>query len=88
MALGKPVIASWVAGIPELVTDEISGLLFRPSDWIHLSRQMRRLAEDPELRSRLGTAAKDAVFPEYDVKHSVVTIARLLREVTTSRPSG
>ena len=43
MAMGTAVIASRVAGIPELVDDGESGLLFTPSNWDELASCIRRL---------------------------------------------
>jgi glycosyltransferase involved in cell wall biosynthesis len=79
MALGTAVIASRVAGIPELVEDGESGLLFTPSDWDELADCMRRLAGDAGLRKRLATAAREAVAREFDIDRS----ARQLRLLFT-----
>jgi glycosyltransferase involved in cell wall biosynthesis len=54
LLLGKPVIASRVGGIPELVEDGRSGLLVAPSDVEGLARAIERLTRDEELRGRLG----------------------------------
>ncbi|MCJ7710000.1 MAG: glycosyltransferase, partial [Chloroflexi bacterium] len=54
MATGLPVIASRLSGIPELVTDEESGLLVQPGDPGALAAALARLAADTELRARLG----------------------------------
>jgi glycosyltransferase involved in cell wall biosynthesis len=43
MAMGTAVIASRVAGIPELVKDGENGVLFTPSDWDDLAACMRRM---------------------------------------------
>jgi glycosyltransferase involved in cell wall biosynthesis len=54
LLLGKPVIASRVGGLPELVEDGRSGLLVAPSDVEGLARAIERLTRDEELRDRLG----------------------------------
>lgn len=77
MALGKPVIASCVAGIPELVRDEVTGLLFRPSYWRHLGEQMRRLAGDPQLRARFSAAGREAVEAEFAIDRAVEPLVHL-----------
>ncbi len=56
MALGKPVIASRLAGIPEQVVDEETGLLVEPGDPGALATALARLAADPGLRERMGAA--------------------------------
>jgi glycosyltransferase involved in cell wall biosynthesis len=54
MAAGVPVVASRIGGIPDLIRDGETGLLFDPNDTADLRRQVERIATDPELRSRLG----------------------------------
>lgn len=71
MALGKPVIASCVAGIPELVHDGVTGLLFRPSDWDQLGERMHLLAHDRVLRTRLADAGRAAVATEFAIDKAV-----------------
>ncbi len=59
MSCGKPVIASHIGGIPEVVGNEgTCGLLVPPGDPAALAQAMRRLADDTALRTRLGTAAR------------------------------
>ena len=80
MALGKPVIASCVAGIPELVHDGVTGLLFRPSDWGHLEERMRMLADDRSLRTSLADAGSVAVATEFAIDSAVEPLARFFAE--------
>lgn len=58
MATGLPVVASAAGEIPSLVADGRTGLLCPPGDPAALSATLRRLAGDPDLRARLGTAAR------------------------------
>ncbi len=53
-AFGKPVVATCVGGLPEMVADGWSGLLVRPRDARGLAEAIIRLLADPELRRRLG----------------------------------
>jgi glycosyltransferase involved in cell wall biosynthesis len=53
-SLGTPIVASRVCGNPEVVEDEVSGLLVDPQDWEELERALRRLLDDPELGRRLA----------------------------------
>ena len=86
MALGTAVIASRVAGIPELVEEDKTGLLFTPSKWDELAACMLRLLGDDELRKTLAQKAKTAVATEFDIKSSANQLAcalqRKLRQVT------
>jgi glycosyltransferase involved in cell wall biosynthesis len=54
MAVGTPIIASRLGGIPELVTDDLDGLLFEPGDTAQLATQVRRLNSDPALQASLA----------------------------------
>ena len=48
MAAGAPVVATNVSGIPELVDDEVNGLLVEPDDPRALADALVRLYEDPD----------------------------------------
>jgi len=62
MACGRPVVASRVAGIPDVVDDDRNGLLVPEKDPAALAAALRRLVREPETRERLGQAARrDAV---------------------------
>ncbi len=58
MAAGRPVVASQVAGIPDVVIDGHNGLLVPERDPDSLARALRRLAAEPDTRARLGQAAR------------------------------
>ena len=58
MALGIPPVAFAVGGLPEVIENEISGLLVPPGDPEAFARQVARLASDPALRSKLGEQAR------------------------------
>jgi colanic acid/amylovoran biosynthesis glycosyltransferase len=67
MAAGLPVVASRLSGIPELVTDESDGLLVPPGDTGAIADALERLARDPGLRRRLGTAGLATIERSFDV---------------------
>ncbi|MFA7603257.1 MAG: glycosyltransferase family 4 protein [Novosphingobium sp.] len=77
MALGKPVVASGVAGIPEIVRDGTNGLLVPPSHWRALAEAMAVLASDRALRDRLGSAAGAAVQDEFAIDRAVLPLIPL-----------
>jgi glycosyltransferase involved in cell wall biosynthesis len=58
MAMGKPVIATRVGGIPGLVQDGENGLLLEPGDAQGLAQAIITLAHDPQLRQRLGARSQ------------------------------
>lgn len=58
MAIGVPVIASAVSGIPEVVIDEETGLLAPPREPARLADQIERVLADPALARRLARAGR------------------------------
>jgi len=58
MARGRPVVASAVGGLLDLVADDETGLLVEPGDVAGLRAALERLLGDAELRRRLGAAAR------------------------------
>ncbi len=67
MALGAPVIATRVGGIPELVEDGVTGLLIEPGDYRALAQQILDLYDDLPLRRRLAQAGRRRVIEQFDV---------------------
>ena len=61
MAHGRPVVASAVGGLLDLVVDGETGLLVPPRDPAALRAALQQLLGDPELRARLGAAARRRV---------------------------
>lgn len=55
---GKPVVAASVGGVPEMIEDGVSGLLFTPKDSTSLADQLERLLTSMPLREEMGQAAK------------------------------
>jgi glycosyltransferase involved in cell wall biosynthesis len=64
MSLGKPVIASRLAGIPEEI-DNASGILVPPGDPRALAEAILRLMDDGTLRASLGSGARDRFLAEF-----------------------
>jgi glycosyltransferase involved in cell wall biosynthesis len=59
MAMGVPVVATSVGGIPDLVSHGETGLLYPPGDVDALTGCLRQLLMDPAFRIRLGNAARE-----------------------------
>jgi glycosyltransferase involved in cell wall biosynthesis len=78
LALGKAVIATRIAGIPELIEDKRTGLMFTPSDWADLQRQIKRLLEDEDLRKAIGANGVLKVAAEFTSEQSTSIMSRLL----------
>jgi glycosyltransferase involved in cell wall biosynthesis len=58
LAAGRPVVASRVAGIPDVVEDGVNGLLVPPNDAAALAGAIRRLQQEPSTRRALGEEAR------------------------------
>lgn len=77
LAAGKPVVATAVGGVPDVVRDGETGLLVPPGDPEALAAAMVRLLTDRSLAARLGAAGAAAVFPAYDISRLVPDIEAL-----------
>ncbi len=80
MAVGVPVVASDLSGIPELVVHEHSGLLTPPGDAAELAITLDRLYHDPALRSRLVQNARETIERDFSLHGSARTLSRLFSE--------
>lgn len=78
MAAGKPVVASAISGIPELVRNEVSGLLVDAAYPQRIEAAVRRLLEDPALRDRLGKAGRKTVQTRFDVRRTTQKLIAFL----------
>jgi glycosyltransferase involved in cell wall biosynthesis len=68
-------VATDLAGIPELIEDEVSGLLVPPADPAALAAALARLIGDPALRARLGAAGEQRVRHEFDADSTIDLLA-------------
>jgi glycosyltransferase involved in cell wall biosynthesis len=85
MAIGVPVVASRVAGIPELVEEGTTGLLFPPSDWDALAAAIERLLGDEALYAQVAERAQRKVRDEFDVRKSAGILAGLFENLHKGR---
>jgi glycosyltransferase involved in cell wall biosynthesis len=77
MARRKPVVASAVGGIPEVLTDGVDGFLVPPRDSRALAEALGRLARSPSLRERIGEAGYRTVIERF----SIDAMVRRVQEV-------
>lgn len=78
MAADVPVVATQVAGVPELVEEGVTGLLVPPGDAHALAAKLVRLLEDASLRRRLGEAGRRKVVREFHVKQEAARLHAIL----------
>jgi len=90
MTVGRPVVASAVGGLRDVVVDDRSGLLVPPEDPAALAEALARLAGDERLRERLGSAGAERVregfLAEQMVSSYVDLYARVLERWQARRP--
>jgi len=82
MALARPVVASAVGGIPEVVEDGRSGLLVPPHDRDALARAIARLLLDHPYADMLGRAGRELVHERFCVERMVRAIESIYDEAT------
>lgn len=81
LALQRPVVATRVGGIPEVIEHERTGLLAEPSDASSLARLIKRMVEDPPLAVSLGTAGRTRVEAEFTARTMANKTAELYAQV-------
>jgi len=86
MARSRPVVASRVGGLAEVVVHEETGILVPPDDPTALARALARLADDPALRRRLGEAGARRVGQGFLAEQMVDAYVSLYREVLAEEP--
>jgi starch synthase len=69
MASGTPVVASRVGGLPEVVTDGVTGYLVEPGDVAGLRERLEQLTGDGAFARGMGDAARDAVVERFTWDH-------------------
>jgi len=81
MAAGRPVISTWVAGIPELVQHGGTGWLVPPGDADALAAAVRALAEmPPQERAQMGQAGRERVLERHDMYREAERLAGHFRQ--------
>ncbi len=93
MAAGLPVVATRIAGIPELVEDGISGFVVAPGDEDTLSEAITTLLGNQDLRDQMGQQGRAKVCAEFNLTTEAGWLSEILtsyavqQPVTTLRPS-
>ena len=84
MAAAKPIVASRLGQIGEVLEDGDTGLLVTPGSVEELERAILRLLADPPLRDRIGSGARQTVVAHHSWDRSVDEIARGYGDLITS----
>ncbi len=86
MAMGKPVVASRVEGILEILTHEVSGLLIEPHSPQEIANAVIRLYKDSLLTERLAKQAKKVAFERFNVKSGIPQLEAIYTSLASDRP--
>ena len=85
LAAGRPVVATRVGGVPDVVSEGVDGFLVAVGDVDGLADALERLARDPGLRARMGAAGPPRVVPRYRVERLVDDVDALYRALLTEK---
>lgn len=78
MACGTPVIATNVGGLPEAITDGVTGILIEPNSPEALADAIARLLKDSAFRKILGKHARAKVESQFNLEKYVVELLRIV----------
>jgi glycosyltransferase involved in cell wall biosynthesis len=84
LAAGRPVVATRVGGVPDVVRDGEDGFLVEAGETDELADRLERLARDPELRARMGRQGRERVLPRYAVDRLVEDVDELYRSLLSA----
>lgn len=85
-ALGKPIVATAVDGVPEMLEDGRTGLLIPPNDPSALADAVIKLLQDKDEARRLGETARRLVPPRFPLRRMIDQTQNLYLEVIGAKP--
>jgi glycosyltransferase involved in cell wall biosynthesis len=86
-ACERPIIASRVGGLPEVVLDGKTGIMIEPENVESLTLAMEYLIEHPDERNRMGKAGREFVLKHYDWQKNVTQMEYVYQSVLDARRS-
>jgi len=81
MAMGVPVIATRVAGVPAVVTDGETGWLIEPGDETALYEKLMEVESNPALQMQIGTAGQSLIARDFSFQRRMQRIATVYDQV-------
>jgi glycosyltransferase involved in cell wall biosynthesis len=88
MAMGKPVVAARVGGLPEVVLEGSTGVLFPPGDAFALSQAVIVLFQEPALRLAMGLAGRARAREVFDLEKTMSQLERIYQRGLAGLQSG
>jgi glycosyltransferase involved in cell wall biosynthesis len=81
LACGRPVVATTVGGLPDIIEDGVTGFLVPPSNAHALAAAMKRFIDDPGLAARLGAQARRRYEDRFGLERFARDTERLYEEI-------
>jgi glycosyltransferase involved in cell wall biosynthesis len=85
MITGRPVVASAVNGVPEIVRNGETGLLVPPDDPEAVAKKVCYLLDNPDVAQGLGQNARELVVPEFSAERMVERVESLYEELLAEK---
>ncbi len=86
MAVGLPVVASDISGIPELVKNGLSGFLTPPRDINALAKKIGVLIEEIPLRKKMGAAAREVILRDFNLESNASQLIQMFQSASLRAP--
>lgn len=81
MAMGKPIVATAIGGIPEIIQHGANGLLVQSADIEGLAAAIKTIIDNPLMAQRIGRAARDFIEKNYSIDATVRKWETLYRQI-------
>ncbi|ANS26720.1 glycosyltransferase [Rhodococcus opacus] len=85
MAAGRPAVCTAIGGVPEMISDGVTGFLVPPNEPRRLAEALVRVLSDTSMRGRMGRAARARVETEFTLARSVEEAGRALEDLAGRR---
>ncbi len=85
MAMERPVVASRVGGIPDLIEQDVNGLLVRPGDVKELADALEKILSDKRLARKMGREGRKRIKEQFSAQGMVQSIERVYRELLSRK---
>jgi glycosyltransferase involved in cell wall biosynthesis len=85
MAVGMPVVATPVGGVPEVIRDGVDGLLVPPGQVDPLAVALARILDDQPLAARLGREGRNRILSEYTPERVAERVSALYDRILSAR---
>lgn len=81
LASGCPSVSTRLSGVPEIIEDEVSGILVKPGDDKALARALRRVLTDDETAGRLSRCGRSRAEERFDIQSNVAVMHEWFKDV-------